>query len=67
MQTELKIKGMSCEHCVHAVSEALSELPGVHHVEVVLDAGLARVDYDEKKLDFQQFSVAIEEAGYELV
>jgi len=31
---ELEIEGMSCEHCVAAVSEALAELPGVSVEEV---------------------------------
>ncbi|MGB5233404.1 MAG: cation transporter, partial [Desulfoprunum sp.] len=30
----IKIKGMSCQHCVAAVTKALSELPGISNVKV---------------------------------
>lgn len=43
--TKLKIDGMSCEHCVRAVSGALQEVPGVEAVvEVSLDRGEALID-----------------------
>ena len=43
--TKLKIDGMSCEHCVRAVSGALQEVPGVEAVvEVNLDRGEALID-----------------------
>ena len=43
--TKLKINGMSCEHCVRAVSGALQEVPGVEAVvEVSLDRGEALID-----------------------
>ena len=42
---KLKIDGMSCEHCVRAVSGALQEVPGVEAVvEVSLDRGEALID-----------------------
>lgn len=42
MHHVIQIEGMSCQHCVHAVKEALSQLEGltVTHVEV----GKAEVD-----------------------
>lgn len=33
------ITGLTCGHCVHAVSEEVSALPGVTGAEVALDAG----------------------------
>ncbi|TVQ85993.1 MAG: cation transporter [Chromatiaceae bacterium] len=42
---ELKIEGMSCMHCVKAVTEALSAVPGVTTVRGVdLEHGTAAVD-----------------------
>lgn len=38
IQTELKISGMTCGHCVASVTEELKELSGVQNVDVVLDA-----------------------------
>jgi copper chaperone len=37
-QQTFKVTGMHCQHCVRAVSEALTALPGVGAVEVDLDA-----------------------------
>ena len=59
---ELEIEGMSCEHCVAAVSEALAELPGVSVDEVRV--GEARVRYDPGQVSPEQIALAIEDAGY---
>ena len=59
---ELVIEGMSCEHCVAAVSEALAELPGISVDEVRV--GEARVRYDPGQVSPEQIALAIEDAGY---
>jgi len=59
---ELEIEGMSCEHCVAAVTEALGELPGVSVDEVRL--GGAHVRYDPGQVSPDQIALAIEDAGY---
>jgi copper chaperone len=44
---ELTIEGMSCGHCVAAVRDALTKVPGVTWADVTLDAsklGHARVE-----------------------
>ena len=64
--TTYAIKGMTCGHCVNAVSSELGELPGVHEVRVDLAAGTATVDSDTA-LDPGAVRAAVDEAGYELV
>jgi len=60
---ELSIQGMTCGHCVKAVTEALSEVPGVDRVvEVSLERGSAQV---EGNADTSKLIAAIEEEGYE--
>ncbi|MDG4764551.1 heavy metal-associated domain-containing protein [Solwaraspora sp. WMMD406] len=59
------VKGMTCGHCVQAVSGELSNLPGVRQVTVDLSAGTATVD-SEQPLDRATVAAAIDEAGYEL-
>jgi len=59
---ELEIEGMSCEHCVAAVTEALGELPGVSVDEVRV--GAANVQYDPGRVSPEQIALAIEDAGY---
>lgn len=56
----LAIEGMSCQHCVAAVTRAVTGLPGVREVEVDLQAGSAEVLGG----DPQQVIEAITEAGY---
>ncbi|MGB9617086.1 MAG: heavy-metal-associated domain-containing protein [Desulfomonilaceae bacterium] len=66
MTTTIHIKGMSCNHCVQAVSKALQDLPGLTKVEVNLNAGAATLEHT-KPLDMNAVRDRIEKAGYELV
>ena len=59
---ELEIQGMSCGHCVAAVSEALGELEGVN-VEAVR-IGSASVEYEPDVVSADQIVLAVEDAGY---
>jgi copper chaperone len=63
---EIKVKGMSCEHCVAAVTKAVAGLPGVSNVEVDLASG--RVSYDRAApLPPDDLDRVIRAAGYEVV
>lgn len=66
MQTSLKIKGMTCGHCVAAVTQELSAILGVSQVDVDLDSGQVTV-ISAESLPQELISSAIDEAGYELV
>lgn len=60
--TKIKIDGMSCNHCVMAVTKALGTVPGVERVvEVSLERGEALV---EGNADVEQLVAAIQEEGY---
>jgi copper chaperone CopZ len=59
---ELEIQGMSCGHCVAAVSEALGDLDGVN-VEAVR-IGSAQVEYRPELVSPEQIVLAVEDAGY---
>ena len=48
----ISIEGMSCEHCVRAVKDALSSQSGVKSVDVSLEEKNARVVYDEEHTRF---------------
>ena len=60
----LEISGMSCGHCVRAVSDALTKLPGVS-VESV-EIGSARVELDPEVASSDVLADAIRLAGYEV-
>ena len=63
--TTYGVNGMTCEHCVHAVTQELSKLDGVQKVQVSLENGTATVD-SAQPLEEQDVRAAIDEAGYEL-
>ncbi len=58
----MNISGMSCGHCVRAVTSALQELDTVQVQSVGL--GSAAVTYDPNATSPEQIAQAIEEAGY---
>jgi len=60
---ELKITGMTCDHCVRSVTNALQDVPGVVAATVNLGAGLAVVEGDH--LDPAALIAAVQEEGYE--
>ena len=63
--TTYLINGMTCGHCVSAVTEAIGEVEGVTRVDVDLDKGQATVT-SEGELDHDAVQTAVAEAGYEL-
>ncbi len=56
------VEGMSCEHCVRAVTGEVSRVPGVTGVEVDLAAGTVTVTGDP--IDDAAVAAAVDEAGY---
>lgn len=65
MIKELKIKGMSCQHCVKHVTNALQEVAGVTAVKVDLNQANATVETDGS-VGEQVLKDAVAEAGYEV-
>lgn len=61
----LTVSGMSCQHCVAAVEEALRDVPGVERVEVDLDRACATVE--GAGLDTAALRAAVADAGYDAV
>jgi copper chaperone CopZ len=59
------VTGMTCGHCVQAVTEELTRLPGVRDVEVDLESGVVAVRSDGH-LPLDEVRAAVDEAGYAL-
>ncbi len=59
----LKIKGMSCKHCVGAVEKALEKIPGLSQIAVNLEAG--EVTFANNGVERQQIRAAISKIGFE--
>ncbi len=63
--TTFTVTGMTCGHCVAAVTEEVSKLVHVTHVDVDLASGAVTVESDGP-VDPVQFAAAVDEAGYEV-
>jgi copper ion binding protein len=65
MKTNLKIDGMSCEHCVKHVKDALEEVGGVISAAVSLEENSAVVEHSDA-VTLDALKAAVVEAGYEV-
>ena len=65
--TELKVGGMSCEHCVKAVTGAVGALPGVSNTIVDLASGIVTVTHDPAAAPVDALKAAIEDQGYDII
>ncbi len=61
-ETTIEVTGMSCQHCVAAVTKALQAVPGVQRADVDLAQARARVAGDAPA---QALLDAVTQAGYE--
>lgn len=65
MTKTLKIEGMSCMHCIGAVTKTIKALGGVSDVAVDLENKLATVEITGTVTD-EMLRAAVDEAGYEV-
>ena len=63
--TTYRVTGMTCDHCVRAVSSEGSQIDGVTDVQVGVPIGQVTVVSDAL-LDIDVVRAAVDEAGYEL-
>ena len=63
--TAYTVTGMTCGHCVSAVTEEVTQVPGVSAVDVDLASGRLTVTSDDP-VDDDAVRAAVDEAGYEL-
>ncbi len=59
------VVGMTCGHCVNAVTEEVAQVPGVTAVDVDLASGKVIID-SEHDVEADDIKSAVEEAGYQL-
>jgi len=62
----IKIKGMSCQHCVMAVTKALGGIEGIKDIRVDLAKGEATFT-EAEPVDRKAISERIKKAGFEVV
>ncbi len=61
-QTNLKITGMTCNHCVMHVKKALQSVAGVDSVDVILEPGRAVVSGNTEA---DALIATVKDAGYD--
>lgn len=66
MATTLRVKGMSCQHCVMSVTKALGQLEGIKNVQVDLAKGEVRFD-NLQEIASGRIEKAISDAGYQVI
>lgn len=64
---KLNVEGMSCNHCVNAITKAVGELDGVKRVEVSLELKTVTAEFDPGKVSEQQIIDTISDQGYDVV
>ena len=60
-----KVTGMTCGHCVQAVTSEVSKIDGVTDVEIDLESGNVTVT-SQAEVQEADFRAAVDEAGYEV-
>ncbi|MZH15609.1 MAG: heavy-metal-associated domain-containing protein [Nitrospinae bacterium] len=65
-QKSVKVEGMTCQHCVQTITEALKKIPGLDSVAVDLDKKEVDVKFDENETSLQEITGKIVEVGFEL-
>jgi copper chaperone len=63
MTTTIKVQGMSCNHCVMAVTKTLNKIEGISDVNVDLAKGEATFNRTDS-VDLNQVKKQIEQEGY---
>ncbi|MGP3533629.1 heavy-metal-associated domain-containing protein [Microbacterium sp. RD1] len=66
-EIELRVDGMTCEHCERAVTQELLRIDGVEQVRVDAPQGLVWAVVAGRAPSDDEFAAAIDEAGYDLV
>jgi copper chaperone CopZ len=64
--TTYTVSGMTCGHCVNAVTSESTQLDGVSDVQIDLASGAVTVT-SEAPLDDAAVAAAVDEAGYQVV
>ena len=64
--TSYSVSGMTCGHCVAAVTAEVSKIDGVVAVDIDLPTGAVTIE-SVAPINSQSVADAVDEAGYELV
>lgn len=60
----IKVQGMSCQHCVQTLTQALTQAPGVSRAQVTLTPPEANVTFDPAAIALPQLLGVIKKTGF---
>jgi copper chaperone CopZ len=63
-QVVLKVPDISCEHCEHAITEALTPVGGVQQVAVDIENKEVRVAFDENAVSVERLEDVLRDEDY---
>ena len=63
---ELKVDGMSCQHCVKAVTKAVHDVAPQASVAIDLGTGIVTLGNIDEAHDLAAIKASIDDAGYSL-
>jgi len=66
MNKILNVDGITCEHCVDTIKEAVEILDGVFSVDVDIEKKQVVVEFDEKIAKAEDLIDKIEEVGFKV-
>jgi len=62
--TTLVAPDISCEHCQHAIEEALGGLGGVNTVKIDIPTKTVNLSYDPQKVTLAKIEEVLDDTGY---
>ncbi len=60
----LSAPDISCDHCKHAIEQAVGAMPGVSDVDVLVDSRQVVVLFDPASVSLEQINETMDEEGY---
>ena len=63
----LNVEGMTCDHYVQTIKEAVNNLVGISRVEVDLENKQVAVEYDKALVKLDSITDKIVEIGFEVI
>ena len=63
----LNVEGMTCDHCVQTIKEAVNNLVGISRVEVDLENKQVAVEYDKALIKLDSVTDKIVEIGFKVI
>ena len=63
----LNVEGMTCDHCVQTIKEAVNNLVGMSRVEVDLENKQVAVEYDKALVKLDSITDKIVEIGFKVI